>query len=129
MATRAISDASILINNIPVPIIPNSFSYTEGLGEDDMRTESAGGGSVTTVYSKNVQTALSSFKFKMANTNENLTAARAWKTNANANGVIATDRASGFTRTFSNAALVNQYEPTLGADGDISLEWKSDAAV
>ena len=131
MSLRKISDPSLVMNNLPFSIIGNSFSYTEGLGEQDLMVQSAGGGSVQTVFSDNVEMKYSSFKFEMQNTLENIDLIRSWKVNENRNGMAGTAPNgvdAGWSRTFNNVALINDYEVNLGADTTISLEFKSDPA-
>lgn len=129
MATRAISTPSLIINNLPVGIVPNSLKYTEGLGEQSMRTQSAGGGSVQVVYSTNAESFMSKISFQLINTAENMELAKRWKTNLNQNAISVIDQYTAFTRNFANMALTNDYELELGADGVISLEFMGDAAV
>lgn len=129
MASRAISTPSVIINNIPIGIVPNSLKYTEGLGEQIMRTQSAGGGSVDVVYSLDAESLMSTVSFELINTNENIDLARLWKTNENNNAISFVDSRTGFTRNFANMALTSNYEVNLGADTTISVEFKGDRAV
>lgn len=128
MSKKGLSTPTIIVNNEKVSIIPNSFSYTEGFGESTQRAASTGGGRVTTVFTEDVSTKISNPKFKLYNTKENLELARSWKTNKNENVITANDD-DEFTRSFSGAALTNNYEPTLSSDGEIDLEFMSDPAV
>ena len=43
MATQ-ISDPSVVVNNVGVAIVPNSLEFTEGLGEQEILVQAAGGG-------------------------------------------------------------------------------------
>jgi len=126
MAT-ALANPRVLVNNLSVAIVPNSCSYTEGLGEQTVRTASAGGGSVQSVYSNNVETNLSMVKFDMFATAENLETILLWKNNANAN--VISISGDGLTRSFASAVLTNDYEINLGSDSVVSLEFKTDAAI
>lgn len=123
----ALANPTVLVNNLSTPIVPNSFSYTEGFGEQTVRTQSAGGGGVQSVFSNNVETNLSMVKFSMFPTAENIALIRQWKSNGNENVISASG--SGLTRSFTNATLVNDYEVNLGADSQIDLEFKTDASV
>lgn len=129
MANRAISTPSVIINNIPVSIIPNSLKYTEGLGEQTMRTQSAGGGSVDVVYSVNAESLMSTLSFEIINTAENIQLARGWKSNRNDNAISLIDNATGFSRNFANMALTSNYEVNLGSDTTIAIEFMGNAAV
>lgn len=129
MASRAISTPSVIINNIPIGIVPNSLKFTEGFGEQTMRTQSAGGGTVDVVYSLNAESLMSKVSFEMINTAENVALARGWKSNLNDNAISLIDSATGFSRNFANMALTTDYEVNLGADTTISIEFMGDRAV
>jgi hypothetical protein len=129
MASIAISTPSVIVNNLPISIKSNSLKYTEGLGEQIMRTQSAGGGSIDVVYSDNAETKMSKVSFEMINTSENIASIRQWKTNLNQNAISIVDQQSGFTRNFASMALTANYEVTLGADTTISVEFMGNAAV
>ena|SRR3990167_9522761 len=123
----ALANPTVLINNLSVSIVPNSFTYTEGRGEQTVRVQSAGGGSVQSVLSNNVETNLSTVKFDVFPTAENIALILGWKDNGNENVIGATG--AGLTRSFTNATLTNDYEVALGSDTKISLEFKTNAAV
>lgn len=124
---NAISTPSVTVNNIAIAIVPNSVTYTEGLGEQTTRTQSAGGGSVQVVYSQNAESKLSMIRFELINTAENIALIRQWKANTNNNAISITD--TGFTRTFTNASINSNYEVNLGSDTTIALEWMSNPAI
>ncbi len=130
--STVISAPAILVNNEVVPIVPNSFEFDEGLGEQTIRAASAGGGSVEQVYSENVEMNFSEFKFQIYPDARSIELARQWKSNRNQNVVEVAGKAPDGTsieRTFQNASLPANYKVPLGADTDIELGWKSDAAV
>lgn len=123
-----ISDPSVLINNVAVAIVPNSCDFDEGFGEQDVKVQSAGGGQLQQVFANNVETNLGRVKFSLAATVANIALARQWKANQNRNVVTITAQvAEGtLTRTFTNAAICNNYAIPLSADGVIELEFKGD---
>lgn len=125
---RKFSNPTVIINNSVLPIIPNSVTYTEGFGEQEIKVQSAGGGSIQTVLSTNVETNCSMFKCSIHNTADNIELARTYKTNENNNAITITGD-TGFSRAFNNAALISDYEVGLGSDSNIELEFKSDPAV
>ena len=130
--TKVISTPSLVINNQTVYIVPNSLSYTEGFGEQMVKTQSAGGGAIQTVYMDNAESKFSTLKFSLYSTAENLAAARTWKANGNSNAISVTgqsDQGTYLTRSFQYAALTNNYEANLGADKTIELEFASNSAV
>ena len=63
----ALADPSVVINNEPVAVVPNSVKYTEGSGEQTMRAASTGGGGVQQVFSRNVETNFSKVMFEVYN--------------------------------------------------------------
>ena len=128
MSRRKISNPSLVMNNLAISIVANTFSYTEGLGEQDVVVQTAGGGSIQTVFTDNVEMRYSDIKFEMQNTVENIDLIRTWKINENTNGMTGTDK-DGWTRTFNSVVLTSNYEVNLGSDTTISLEFKSDAAI
>ena len=125
--TDEIADASVLANNEVVDVIANSISFTEGKGEQLIRPVSRGRGAVGQVFSRNVEMNFSTLKFSMPTTADNVTLARGWKTNANTN--VFQVVAEGMTRTFTQAAVTNDYEVNIGSEGDIEIEVKSNAAI
>ena len=132
MSRRKISNPSLVMNNLSIVIVGNSFSYTEGLGEQDVVVQSAGGGSIQTVFTDNVEMRYSDIKFEMQNTAENIDLIRTWKINENTNGLTGTAPGgvdAGWSRTFNSVVLTSNYEVNLGSDTTISLEFKSDPAI
>lgn len=126
-----LNTASIFVNNEVVPIVPESFTFTEGLGEQTIETASIGGGVTEQVFSEDVTTAASNPKFEMYPTIENIALARSWKGNRNANVVAAsgtTPDGQVFSRTFTQAALTNNYEVNLGS-ANIAIEFMANTAV
>jgi len=127
MSRIKLSNPTVVINNTAVPIVPNSFTYTEGFGEQELKVQSSGGGSVQTVLSNNVETNMSMVKFSLHNTAENIDLARSWKINSNNNAITITG--DGLNRAVNNAAVTNDYEVNLGSDTTVDIEFHGDAAV
>jgi len=125
---KTLTTPTIQVNGEPVQIVPNSFSYTEGFGEQTLRVQSAGGAAVEAVFTDNAEMKMSDIKFSMFGTADNIALSRLWKSNGNANTLQATDD-NGFARSFAGAALTANYEVGLGADTTIDLEFMSEPAV
>lgn len=128
----ALADASVVINNEPIAVVPNSVSFTEGKGEQNMRAASAGGGSVEQVYSTNVESNFSMLKFELFNDVDSIESARSWKSNRNQNVATVSGKTPDgkkLSRTFSQAAILNDYEVNLGSDTTFEIEFKSNPAV
>lgn len=128
----ALADPSIVVNNEPVSIVPNSVAYDEGLGEQTMRAASTGGGGTEQVFANNVETNFGMVKFALYNDIASIELARSWKTNRNQNVVTMTGKTpdgQSITRSFTQAAILNNYEVALGSDTSFELEFKSNTAV
>lgn len=123
------STPTLVINNQVVFIVPGSLTFTEGLGEQNVRTQSGGGGTVELVYSDNAETKISDVKFSMFSTVSNIALARSWKLNGSANVISATHPTENIARTFASASLVNQYEVQANPEGKLDLEFKTAQAV
>lgn len=127
-----LADPSVVVNNEPVAVVPNSVKFTEGDGEQNMRVASTGSGGTEQVYTENVETNFSRAMFAIYNDIDGINQARAWKKNRNQNVVVivgTTPDGQTLRRTFNRAAILNDYEVDLGADTQIDLEWSSDASV
>ena len=122
---KALANPTLVINNVAIPVVPNSIKYKPGTGEQTMRAQSAGGGSVQSVYAKNVEGNISSLSFSLMNTPQNIELASNWKSLENANSATLTGD-GGFSKAFNNMALTNDYEVNLGADTTIDLEFMGD---
>jgi len=128
----ALADPSLVINNEPIAIVPNSLKFKEGLGEQTMRAASVGGGSVEQVFSDNIETKFGGFTCEIYPDVRGINKAREWKINGNKNVAVITGKTSDgqvLRRTFNKAALLGDYETPLGADTTIELEFSSNTAV
>jgi hypothetical protein len=128
MSKTAITTPTMVINNIAVAYIPNSLSYKDGLGEQTVKTQSAGGGQVETVYFDDAESKMGSVKFQIFPTGEGIEAAKDWKTLLNTNAIILTSP-NGFTRAFQNMAMINDPDNNLSSDGSIDIEFMGDPAI
>jgi hypothetical protein len=127
-----IADAVITVNNDSVGIVPNSLSFNEGFGEQNILAVSDGGGKVSQVFSNNLETNFANVSFTLRTTTENIEKARAWKIAGNTNVIIiAGEDADGndFIRTFTQAAMTLDYQVQIQAEGTIGVEFKSNAAT
>jgi len=129
MAKYALSKPSVIVNNNPVGILPNTCKIDEGEGETTVRTQSAGGGNVDLVITDNAEDKMGKVSFDVPNTTEAIELARSWKKNPGVNVVEVTGKTpdgKNFSRVYNNASIVNNYEAELSADGKLSLEWVGD---
>ena len=130
MATQ-LADATVMINNDAVAIIPNTLKFTEGLGEQKIRAASAGGGQVEQIYSNDIESNFSMVAFEMPATVDNIALARQWKTNKNQNvvQVIGQTPEGSLTRTFTQAAFLNDYEVGLGSETNVPVDFKANPTI
>ena len=118
----ALANPSVIVNNEPWLVVPNSVVYDEGLGEQTMRAASSGGGQTEQVYSENVEENFGGVKFQIFPDPEWIDKLRAVKANRNENVVTVTgdvvDRGTtkSLRRTFTNAAIFTNYNPFLNID-------------
>ena len=126
------SDAVVNVNNESVGIVPNSLTFTEGLGEQKVLPVSDGGGRVAQVFANDLESAFASVKFSMRTTVENIALARSWKVSGNTNVVVVSgDDAEGndFIRTFTQASVTSDYEVDISSDGVIEIEFMANSPV
>ena len=130
MATQ-LANPLVTVNNDPVAVTPNSVMFTEGLGEQTIRAASLGGAQVQPIYSKNIEQNFGSVTFEMPATVSNIARAREWKANDNENVVTVTGSTPEgiLSRSFTQAAILNNYEVALGSETNIPIEFKSNQAV
>ena len=130
----AISNPEVVINNTPVAIIPNSFEYDEGEPEQMVRAAVIGT-AVSQEYSQNMEEAFSAFKFSLYPSVFNMDLLRSLTDLKNTNTVTCTaiETVAGveqtWARTFGNATIAAKVNKPLGADTQIEVTWKSDAAI
>lgn len=127
MSDTTLANATIVINNAAIFYVPNSPKFNEGKGEQDVLIQSAGAGVVEAVFSENVETNIGMVAFSVRNTPKNIGLALGWKNLKRANAITISGD-GGFTRSFSNMVLTNNYDVNLGADTPIDLEFKGDPA-
>lgn len=126
-----LSDATLIANNEPVGVVPNSIKYTEGFGEQKVRPMSVGGGQVEQILADDVESNVSKLMFSLPTTIDNIKLARRWKTNRNQNVFqIAGSTIDGnLTKTFTQAVITNDYEVAIGSEANIEIEVQSNTAI
>ena len=125
-----LTEGVVVVNNEGVGIVPNSLKFGEGLGEQKQLPESFGGGEVVQVFANDLSTAIGRVSFDMRTTIPYIKLLREWKRAGNGNTVQLSLEADGETlqKTFSNAALVGDYDVEIGTETVITVEWTSDTA-
>lgn len=130
MAEQGLTNPQLEVNGLSVEIVPNSLVFDEGLGEQTVKAQSAGGGAASSVFFGNAETLISMLKFEVYVTDKKIDLALIWKTNENFNILTWTGgRNSNTQRALKNAALTNNYEVEMKNEGVMSLEFHGEAAI
>ena len=130
MAVFGISSPAVKVAGVTYAIVPNSFTYTEGLGEQDVEVQ-ASGKNVELVTFHDVKSNFSTVKFSMLSDAANIEAAKSWKIVGPVKIVVSGAQEGGpsFTRTFLNCILTNNYDVNLAVGGKLELEFKGEQAI
>lgn len=129
---QQLTDGALVINNESVPFVANSLRWTEGRGEQRVRTMIAGPNKVEQVYARDLESNVGKLMVDIPSTPELVAAALVWKQNANRNVVQfagRTEDGQEVARTWPASALVNDYEVPVSADGNISLEFHGNTPI
>lgn len=129
MGNVALSAPSVIVNNQTIAIVPNSLKYDGGEGEISVRAASAGGGSITTVHTVNVETKIGKVMFDVYPDTEIDALISQWKENVGGNSIQAiqvNNNGKSVTLAWDNMSLVNSVERQASADGVVSLEFNGD---
>ncbi len=127
-----LSDAVITVNDDVIGIVPGSLVLTEGRGTQKVLPVSEGSGRVSQVFANDLETNFGAVRFSLRSTVANIKKALSWKEKGNTNviGVAMEDSdGSDSIRTFTQIALVNDYEIMIQAEGAIDLEFMGNAPI
>ena len=127
--TKVLSNVVVSVNNTAIAYVVGSLKYNEGLGESKQIAQAAGGGAVVIANADDVSTKIGKVSFELLPTASNISLARAWKVNGNANVVKLSASGNAFNKSFTGAAIVNEYEVGLSADGKLGLNFEGNPAV
>ena len=76
-----LTDAALYVNNDLWPVVPNTLTFTEGQGEQEMKAASVGGGKTITVYAHDVETNFSTVSVELYTTIQTIEDTKAVKAN------------------------------------------------
>ena len=126
-----LTDATVVVNNEVVGTVPGSVEIDEGLGEQDMKAVSIGGGKVEQLYVEDVETKFGECKFEMYVTPEGIELARSWKVNKNRNVAqfVGSTAEGTVTRTYTQAALTENYKIPVSPDGTMEIRFKANTPI
>jgi len=117
------SNGSVIVNNVPVAIMPNSLKIVDGSGEIKVRAMSAGGGAIETVHTEDVESKIGKISFELAVTDENRAISRLWKANIGSNVIVVVQEGLN-PIVLQTASMVNDPEWEATADGKASIEFQ-----
>lgn len=128
--TGALSNPTIEVNDQTIAIVPNSTSYKVGAGDVNVRTQSSGGGSTSTVITEDAETRISMVKFSLYVTDANAALIRGWQENrySGGNTIKLSQRGLDVPLAFINMHVTTDPEYTVSADGTVEIEFMGDAA-
>jgi len=128
MTQTALVNGQLLINNIAIPYVPNSFKFDLGLGEQNVKAVAGGGGTSDGVYFADVETKISKCSFEMYSTSLALELHKEWKALGNAI-VIEYTGANDVVMYFNFMAHTNRVEFETGNDKTVSFEFCGNPAI
>lgn len=126
-----LSAVAVEVNDEPVAIEPGTLSFDEGFGEALVRAASTGGEGTELIFGRDVSNAMSMIKFEIPTTIPNTELSRAWQAGLGANTVQISANFGGqsFSRTMTQASVVNNPEANVGPEGTIEIEFKGNPVV
>lgn len=130
MSSNALSNPTAQINDDTISYTPNSLSYKLGGGDVNVRTQTAGGGAISTVVTENAESRMSMVKFGMLLTDTNRNLIRTWQ-EARATGgntIRLSGDSSQIPLSFTGMQLVTDPEYSVGSDGSVEVEFMGDPA-
>jgi len=118
-----------LVNNQQIAYEADSLSWKDGFGSYSIRNAVAGAGQTEQIFSQDLSTKFGMVKFALPSTAENEANKRAWKGSLNNNVVeLIGPPGSGFTKIFTQAAIIGDPETSAATDGTIEIEFQSNPA-
>ncbi len=125
---QGLATPQVTIDGVNIGIVPNTFMYTEGFGEQAVMVQSAGGGSVSQVRFDNVENHVSKIKFSAYSIENNIEFFRTVKSQPTVAHVVQVAAGNNLTRSFSNMVITNDYEVNLQSDGKFDIEMSGSSA-
>ena len=132
MSEIILNDPQITLNDELLAIVGNSVSFTTGDGERSIKAAGTGGGKGVLTISENVETKISTAKFAVFATVNNVDVIdqAIKRLNNNVLVIAGTDPfGNSLRKTFTNSTITNNPEFNLQADGQIDIEISSDPVV
>jgi hypothetical protein len=124
--SRALSNPTTYVDNVPVAIVPNSFKFKLGKGTVKVRAASVGGGSVESVHTEDAEAKIGMIKFSLYVTGDNIASVNTWKSSATIGGhvVQGIDSVTNKPIVLQSASMVNDPDFEASADGKVEVEFE-----
>ncbi len=128
MALFRLANPEMVINNDPINVVPNTTTYKDGFGENNVSVV-ANGTNTELVVSTNLETKKGMVTTTIASTNANAQLVRNLKNQPGANVIKLGDPDTDFTRTLTSATLITDPEVQIQNEGVIELEFEGNTLV
>lgn len=125
MSNNALSVPGIVVDDVPIGIVPNSYKSTRGKGEIKVRAESTGGGSSRSVHTEDAESKIGKMSWDMYNTDENKTFFVQWKSQIGSNTITASQPGMK-PEAGQSMSLVNDPDWEGSPDGVVTFEFEGD---
>lgn len=119
-----LSNPTVEVNDQIVYIKPNSLTFKTGKGDRNVRTQSAGGNSISVVVTDNAETKKSMVKFTLITDQPNLDSLDVWLDQINSQGNTIRLSDGDFTIPFTKMVVTSEPERGTGADGETEVNFE-----
>jgi len=119
---KTLENPTVQINDVTIPIKPNSLSYKTGRGDRNVRSQSAGGDSIETVMTEDAETKKSMVKATFIMTKDVDASVIDWMDNRDENTIRLSQ--GDFTKSFRKMAVLGEPEMPTGADAEVEVEFE-----
>lgn len=128
--TNALSNPTVQVNDQTISIIPNSLTFKRGVGDINVRAQSAGGDSIEAVITENAETKIGMVKFTLSVTDVNMAYVQTWHDNKfnGGNTIRISARTTETPLSFTNMNITSEPEFSVGADGSVEIEFEGEPA-
>lgn len=124
----SLTNPAILVNGSPVAYVPNSFEFSDGYGDRNIRTQTTGGGNVEQIITEDVETQIGRVKFTLISTTENIALVTGWQQNIDANAIeLSAD--PNFTRQYAKMTITSEPAKPGGQDASFDVEFQGSKAI
>jgi len=116
------STLTIIVDGIPIPVVPNSIKYTKGFGTKKVRSVSLGGGIVDTVTTENDEDKIGKVLFQIPTTDAQVQLITVWEFGLATHTVNGID-SRGIPFNLIGASMVNDPEINPTTEGVVDIEF------